>query len=183
MSERYPAVFLDRDDTLIRNIPYLGDPRLVELLPGVPEALRMWQKEGWRLAVTSNQSGVGRGLISVEQVTAVNAAMLDHLGWNPFVGIYNCYLAPGQPGADRERKPSPYLLQQAAEDHHLDLARSWMIGDRDSDILAGQNAGCRTALVLNGRDPSELDSIARSADFIAHHLDEVAAYILRHPDF
>jgi D-glycero-D-manno-heptose 1,7-bisphosphate phosphatase len=171
------AVFFDRDDTLIRNIPYNGDPAKVELLPGAREALLRLSEAGWVLCIVSNQSGVGRGLITPEQVDAVNREMLRQLDGPVFAGIYNCYAAPGQPD-DGCRKPAPGLLQLAAREQGIDLQRSVMVGDRLSDIEAGRAAGCRTVLVLGGDHASEQEWAAGRADAVARSLMEVADWIL-----
>jgi len=172
------AVFLDRDDTININVPYLGDPSKVILLPTVAESLRRLEKAGFLLFVVSNQSGVGRGLISKEQVASVYAEIIRQLGWNPFLSTYNCFAAPGDPYGAEERKPSPAMLLQAAREHPVDLSRSFMVGDRGTDILAGRNAGCRSILVLNGRDPATLSTNARSADCVAGTLADAADWIL-----
>lgn len=173
-----PAVFFDRDDTLIVNIPYLGDPSQVRLMPGAREALRALHHAGFLLVLASNQSGVGRGLITPDQVGAVNQAMLNLLGPIPFAGIYCAFSAPGQPGADHERKPSPHLLHLAARDHPIDLCRSFMVGDRGSDAEAGRRAGARSILLLNGRSPADLGSETEHADFLAPDLTAAAHWIL-----
>jgi D-glycero-D-manno-heptose 1,7-bisphosphate phosphatase len=180
-SELRRAVFLDRDDTLNINVPYLGDPAQVKLLPHVPESLRRLQDAGFLLFVVSNQSGVGRGLISKEQVESVYAEIIHRLGWNPFIRIYNCYAAPGDPYGAEERKPSPAMLLQAADEFGIDLPRSFMIGDRGTDVMAGKNAGCRSILVLNGRDPNNLSEKGRQADRISDTLADATDWILSFP--
>ncbi len=172
------AVFFDRDDTLICNIPYLGDPAQVRLMPGAREAVDRLARAGFLLFLASNQSGVGRGLITVDQVQAVNQAMFHLLCEVPFTAVYCAYGAPGDPLGDAERKPSPYLLQQAARDHSIDLARSFMIGDRGSDAEAGHRAGARSILLLNGRAPSDLGEEARYAHYLAPNLPAAAQWIL-----
>ncbi|MFQ3670892.1 MAG: HAD-IIIA family hydrolase [Verrucomicrobiia bacterium] len=175
------AVFFDRDDTLILNIPYLGDPSQVRLMPGARDTVQRLHQAGFLLFLTSNQSGVGRGLITPDQVNAVNQAMFQLLGPTPFTGIYCAYLAPGQPGADTERKPSPHLLLLAAQDHPIDLSRSFIIGDRGSDAEAGRRAGACSILLLNGRDPLSLSQETQHADFLAPDLPAAADFILSQP--
>ena len=172
------AVFLDRDDTININVPYLGDPEKVQILPTVPESLRRLQEAGFALFVVSNQSGVGRGLITKAQVESVYAEIFRHLGWNPFLHVYNCYAAPGDPYGAEERKPSPAMLLQAAREFNIDLPRSFMIGDRGSDIMAGKNAGCRSLLILNGRDPNTLSETGKKADRISNTLSDATDWIL-----
>jgi D-glycero-D-manno-heptose 1,7-bisphosphate phosphatase len=176
------AVFFDRDDTLIRNVPYLGDPSQVELLPTVREALETLAKAGFRLFVVSNQSGVGRGLITLDQVAAVNAEMVRQLGGSWLEGFYNCYATPEDPRGENERKPAPGLLLRAAAEHGLDLKRSFMVGDRLSDIQCGKNAGCRSVLVLTAPDRDCLGQAKAEADGTVETLRAAADWILEQGD-
>jgi len=171
------AVFLDRDDTLIENIPYLGDPSQVRLLPGAAEACRALCRAGFPLFVVSNQSGVGRGLITKDQVRAVDHKMEALLGGPVLSGYYHCYSAPGDP-YDERRKPSPAMLQEAANDHSLDLSRSVMVGNRLTDTQAGWQAGCATIL-LDLRVPAEEKREAvRTASFVAKDWSSAAGWII-----
>ena len=173
------AVFLDRDDTLIENIPYLGDPSQVRLLPGAAEACQRLRQAGFPLLVVSNQSGVGRGLISKDQVRAVDQKMEILLGGSGTItGYYHCYAAPGDP-YDERRKPSPAMLQEGARDLGLDLARCVMVGNRLSDIQAGIRAGC-SSLLLDLRVPArEKGEAVREASFVAKDWTSAADWILR----
>jgi len=173
------AVFLDRDDTLIENIPYLGDPSKVRLMPGAAEACQKLSQAGLPLFVVSNQSGVGRGLITKEQVRAVDLKMESLLGKPGVIhGYYHCYAAPGDP-YDERRKPSPAMLQEAAREHGLDLTRSAMVGNRLSDIQAGLRAGC-TAILLDLHVPSEdKPEVSRAASFVAKDWNSAVEFILQ----
>ena len=154
-----PAVLLDRDGVLVPDDGLLTDPDRLRLLPGVASALAMLAAAGWRLAVVTNQPVVARGLIDEAGLARIHdrlRALLTAAG-APFLdGIFAC---PHHPEADVAayrlacacRKPRPGLLLQAAAAHGYDLARSWMVGDRPSDIAAGRAAGCRTILVETGR--------------------------------
>ena len=115
------AVFFDRDDTLMVNVPYLGDPTKVEIFADAAEALFALRKAGFLLFVVSNQSGVGRGLITREQVHAVNAEMKRQFDGDYIHAFYHSFATPDDPYAT-DRKPSPELLQEAAKAHNLDLA-------------------------------------------------------------
>jgi mannose-1-phosphate guanylyltransferase len=160
-SGRRPAVFLDRDGTLIEHVHYLSDPAAVRLLPGVPEALSRLRDAGYALVVVTNQSAIARGKLTVETLHEIHDAMnrqlaADDVGLD---GIYYCPAAPANDG-DRtaidhpDRKPGPGMLHRAARELDLDLSRSWMIGDMISDALAGTNAGCRgSLLVRTGAEP------------------------------
>jgi D-glycero-D-manno-heptose 1,7-bisphosphate phosphatase len=147
------ALFLDRDGTVIEECDYLSDPELVRLLPGVAEALAALASEGWKLIVVSNQSGVGRGLIAPHQMEAVQGRFLELMQSNgiPVTGSYFCMHTPED--RCRCRKPSPFLLERAAIEQSLDLGASFMIGDREGDILCGRNAGCSTIWLRNDRFP------------------------------
>jgi D-glycero-D-manno-heptose 1,7-bisphosphate phosphatase len=177
------AVFLDRDDTLIVNVPYLGDPSLVQIFPEAAEALYALRKADFLLFVVSNQSGVGRGLITREQVFAVNTELQRQLKGDQIHAFYHSFATPDDPWAT-DRKPSPELLEQAAKAHEVDLAGSFFIGDRLSDIECGINAGCRTVLLTHDRssrrtsvDPE--DTVAREkAHYITTTLTDAANWIL-----
>ena len=155
-----PAVFLDRDNTLIANDGDLGDPDAVELLDGVPEGLRSLRRAGFRLIVVTNQGGVARGRFTEEEVDAVHqriAMLVDEQAETQQI-IDRFYYCPYHPKADLEeyrrdhpwRKPNPGMLLQASRDLNIDLRQSWLIGDQGRDVAAGQAAGCRTILLENG---------------------------------
>jgi len=170
------AVFLDRDDTLIENVPYLGDPEKVRLLPGTKEAIQKLRQSGLPLIVVSNQSGVGRGLITKEQVRSVDARMEQLMGLQ-FLEYRHCFAAPGDP-YDERRKPSPLMLQEAATEHGLDLSHSVMVGNRLSDIQAGHSAGCQTVLLkLRAHSEDEKESTAL-ATYSAEDWAKAADWIL-----
>jgi D-glycero-D-manno-heptose 1,7-bisphosphate phosphatase len=176
------AVFLDRDDTLMVNVPYLGDPSRVEIFPEAAASLYALRKCGFLLFVVSNQSGVGRGLITRDQVFAVNAELKRQLDGDYIHAFYNSFATPDDPYAT-DRKPSPELLLEAARVHDLDLAASYFIGDRLSDIECGLNAGCRTVLLTHAKSSrkessDQEDAVARAkAHYIAATLTEAANWI------
>jgi D-glycero-D-manno-heptose 1,7-bisphosphate phosphatase len=177
------AVFFDRDDTLMVNVPYLGDPSKVETFAEAASALIELQRAGFLIFVVSNQSGVGRGLITREQVYSVNLELVRQLGGDYINAFYHSFAAPDDPyGTDR--KPSPELLHLAADEHNVDLARSFFVGDRLSDIECGKAAGCKTILVTHAKssrrkDDDPEDMRARDlADHLAAELTQAAQYIL-----
>jgi D-glycero-D-manno-heptose 1,7-bisphosphate phosphatase len=149
-----PAVFLDRDGTLIAHVPYLSDPALVRLLPGSAEALRRLRKEGFTCVVITNQSAVGRGMITHKRVEQIHDELRRQLAEHgaELDAIYYCPVAPksDDPTVSEhpDRKPSPGLLLRAADELGLDLGSSWMIGDMISDVLAGRKAGCRGSILV-----------------------------------
>lgn len=170
------AVFLDRDNTIIKNVPYLGNPSFVELLPYARRALRMLKKYGFELFIISNQSGVGRGFITKDQVRAVNREMERQLGDSFFSAIYCCYDDPDKP-EENCRKPSAVMIQQARNDHKLDLQNSIVVGDKLIDVLAAKNAGCKSVLVLTGNDKAGQIEAKKYADYVAENLLKAAEWI------
>lgn len=145
---RSKAVFFDRDGTLMEEVHYCGDPAQVKLYPGVPDALASLKQAGFRTFVVTNQSGIGRGLITEAQYRAVEGELLRQAGDRAIDASYFCPDAPGVPSA--RRKPEPRMVLEAAADFDLDLAGSWFIGDKSADVECGRRAGLRTILVLTG---------------------------------
>jgi D-glycero-D-manno-heptose 1,7-bisphosphate phosphatase len=147
------AIFLDRDGTVIEELGYLNDPARVRLLPGAADALLALQSGGWKLFIVSNQSGVGRGLITPPQMDAVHQRFLELLKERgiEITASYMCVHGPDE--GCQCRKPSPFFLQRAAEEHGIDLSNSWMIGDREGDLVCGNKAGCSTIWLRNEMFP------------------------------
>ena len=142
------AVFFDRDGTLMEEVHYCGDPAKVRVLPGVPDALRQLKAAGFLNVIISNQSGIGRGLITEQDYRRVQDELLRQIGPSLIDADYFCPDIPGAPSS--RRKPEPGMLLEAAADLDIDLARSWFVGDKRIDIECGQRAGTRTILVLTG---------------------------------
>ncbi|UCD73876.1 MAG: HAD family hydrolase [Phycisphaerales bacterium] len=181
-----PAVFIDRDNTLIHNDGDLGDPEQARLIDGVASGLKALREAGYRLIVVTNQGGVARGKFSENDVDAVHqkiASLVDEAADRARI-IDRFYYCPYHPEAEIEayrrdhpwRKPNPGMLLQASRDLGLDLARSWMIGDQARDISAGRSAGCRTVLITeNGRLAEEAHPTATVRTFsqaVQHILEE-----------
>lgn len=148
------AVFLDRDGTLIEHVHYLSDPRDVRLLPGAAEALRRFRGAGFACVVVTNQSAIGRGMLTEARLREIHDEMSRQLAAEG-VAVDAIYFCPEVPaGDDRaavehgDRKPGPGMLIRAAGEMGLDLASSWMVGDMISDVLAGINAGCRGSILV-----------------------------------
>ena len=142
------AVFFDRDGVLMEEAHYCGDPARVKAYPGAGESLRRIRTAGFRTFIVTNQSGIGRGLITEAQYRAVQHELLRQIGPDSIDGAYFCADLPGVPSL--RRKPAPGMLLEAAADHSLDLSRSFFVGDKSSDIECGRRAGTRTILVLTG---------------------------------
>jgi D-glycero-D-manno-heptose 1,7-bisphosphate phosphatase len=152
-----PAVFLDRDGTLIDDRHYLRDPDEVRLLPGAAEAVRRLNLASVPVVVVTNQSGIARGLVT-EQDYRDTTRRLDTLlavGGASVAGHYHCPHLPEISGPCECRKPGPLLYRRAAADLGLDLTRSWWVGDRMRDIAAASRLGGRGVLVLTGAGADE----------------------------
>jgi len=172
-SETYPAVFLDRDGTLMRDVDYCGDPGQVEVFPGATEALRRLKEAGYKLIIITNQSGIARGYFSEKDYRAVEREFLHQLGEGLIDATYYCADLPATNSA--RRKPAPGMILEAQRDHRLDLARSYVIGDKASDIACGRNAGVQAILVQTGYGALETDC---RADWSARHLGHAVEIIL-----
>ena len=145
------ALFLDRDGTLIHDKHYLADPAGVELIPGVADALRRARELGYRLFILTNQSGIARGLHTLEDVHRCNARMEELLGLPRPIFDDICIAPEGPEGPVVYRKPSPRFIQENIQRHALDPQQCWMVGDREADIETGRNAGIRSAAVCTGK--------------------------------
>jgi HAD superfamily hydrolase (TIGR01662 family) len=145
------AVLLDRDGTLVRDVPYNGDPAAVEPMPGARDAVERLRSAGVRLGVVSNQSGIGRGLLGPADVRAVNARVEDLLG--PLGPWAICPHSPDD--ACGCRKPAPGLIETAARRLGVDPADCVVIGDIGADIAAARSAGAHSVLVPTPRTRSE----------------------------
>jgi D-glycero-D-manno-heptose 1,7-bisphosphate phosphatase len=167
------AVFFDRDGTLMEDAHYCGNPALVRVYPGVREAIRKLRAAGWGVFVVSNQSGIGRGLITHEQYLAVQEEFLRQAG--EIDGSYYCPDAPGVPSA--RRKPEPGMVLEAAGEHAIDLGASWFVGDKAVDVECGRRAGTRTIQVLTGYGMEQ----RCEPDFICRDAVEATTKILEPP--
>jgi|SRR5579863_4405800 len=147
---RVCAVFFDRDETIVVDVPFNGDPDLVEPAPNAKALLDRLRAAGLPLAVVSNQSGIGRGFITAEQADAVNRRVDTLLG--PFAGFFICPHAPEE--ACDCRKPKPKLILDAARALGVDPACCVVVGDRESDVEAARNAG---AIPLKVAGPHALE--------------------------
>ena len=179
------AVFIDKDGTLIRDVPYNVDPQKIVLEDGAVEALASLYQHDYMIIIVSNQSGIARGYFSPEQFEASKKALLLLLAEQ---GIYidDFYYCPHHPEGNIEeysveclcRKPRPGMLLQAIDEHNIDVARSWMIGDILNDVEAGHKAGCRSILIDNGNETEWILNDTRTPDYTAKNLVDAARYIL-----
>ena len=149
------GLFLDRDGTLIPDYHYLSDPRKIEVIPDVADALTKACNLGYLPFLFSNQSGVGRGLFTLETVHACNLRMLELLGFSPDFFVDVC-LATEHPDEEPVyRKPSPRFILEMAEKHNLEVSLSYMVGDKLLDLETATSAGARGAFVKTGKPFTE----------------------------
>lgn len=167
MTRPQPALFLDRDGVIIENCPhYVRRWEDVAFFPQALAALARIRRSPYKIILVTNQSAVGRGILTWETAVALNERIVDvvrqHHG-----RVDAVYLCPDAPDAETGcRKPKPGMLLQAAREHHLDLSRSYMIGDALSDVQAGRAAGVRAAILLltgRGREQAALPAAAALA--------------------
>jgi len=182
-----PAVFLDRDGTLIEDSGYLADPAGVKLLPGAELAVKSLAGGGYKIVVVTNQSGVARGMFTEETLERIHDEMSRQLREKgaQIDAIYYCPYHPAAavPEYSKDsslRKPAPGMLLKAAKDFDIKLADSWMVGDDPRDVEAGQRAGCRTILIQHEDAPmAETEGV--QPDATARNLVEAARTILHAP--
>jgi D-glycero-D-manno-heptose 1,7-bisphosphate phosphatase len=177
------AVFLDRDGTLIAEKNYLCRPEDVEIFPGAGGALKRLQDAGFKLFIISNQSGVGRGYFTLADLDRVNQHLCNELagGGIQFEKIYIAPEAPGQPS--RGRKPSPQFLFDARDEFSLNLAQSFMVGDKLIDLECGWNAGVKKSILVRTGYGAEVERAAANkfaSAVIVDNLSGAADWILRH---
>jgi D-glycero-D-manno-heptose 1,7-bisphosphate phosphatase len=163
------AVFLDRDRTIIENVHHLADPALVRLIPGAVKGIQMLRDRGFACVVVSNQSAVGRGLLTLETLELIHKEMCRQLAQEG-TAVDGWYFCPKTPKtSDRtaidhpDRKPAPGMLLRAAKELDLEVDSSWMVGDMVSDVMAGHNAGCMGTILVKtgfGGDQTEANALA-----------------------
>lgn len=179
-----PALFLDKDGTLLEDLPYNSDPARMRFAAGAAEAIRRLAPLGVPMVVVSNQSGVAFGrfdLAALEDVRERLCAMFAECGAK-LEGFHFCPHHPEGSVAEYAfrcdcRKPAPGLLYRAASEHGIDLQRSWLIGDILDDIEAGKRAGCRGVLLCNGNETEWRSGLFRVPDHLVRDLDEAARLV------
>lgn len=176
-----PAVFLDRDGTLIEERHYLSEPAGVVAVPGAANALRELREAGFDLFLVTNQSGVGRGYYSLDDVCRVHERLVELLGLGAgvFRHIYVAPEAPDQPSAGR--KPSPHFLFDARDRFGVNLAASYMVGDKWIDLECGWNAGARKSLLVRtgyGAECERTEGARLARAVVVDDVAEAARWIL-----
>lgn len=178
------AVFLDKDGTLVENVPYNVDPERIQLTRGAVEGLQLLDAAGYQLIVITNQSGVARGYFPESALVAVeerSRQLLAEVGVS-LAGFYYCPHHPNDVVPELAitcscRKPEPGMLLYAAHKHDIDIPESWFVGDILNDVEAGRRAGCRTILIDNGNETEWQLSPERSPHYIVTDLTEAAQVI------
>ena len=175
---RRRAVFFDRDGTLMEEVEYCCDPAKVKVISGVPEAIGELKSAGYLAIIVSNQSGIGRGLFTEAQYAAVQQEFLRQIGAHRIDASYFCPDAPGVPSL--RRKPEPGMVLEAAAEFQIDLAASFLVGDKASDIECGRRAGTHTILVRTGYGAAlERDPAFVAPDYVADDVPKAVRWLLR----
>lgn len=170
----HPAVFFDRDGTLIHEVNYCSKPSQVRVIEGTPEALVRLSHAGFVFVIITNQSGIGRGYFTRDDFERVQEELRRQLRPAEIAATYYDDSRPDHP-SDR-RKPSPRMVEEAARDLGLDLTRSFFVGDKASDVECGKRAGLRTILVKTGYGQ---DNLHCGADAVAANVSAAADWILQ----
>lgn len=181
------AVFIDKDGTLIPDVPYNVNPDLITITAEVIQGLQLLQSEGYLLIIISNQSGVARGYFPIEALKGVEEKIAELLVEHQ-IKIDGFYFCPHYTeGSVTEyvmacncRKPKPGLILQACKDYNVNPAKSWMIGDILNDVEAGNTAGCRTILLNNGNETEWIAGDARTPTYLATGFLKAASFIVNH---
>jgi D-glycero-D-manno-heptose 1,7-bisphosphate phosphatase len=177
MAVKSSGVFFDRDGTLMAEVDYCSEPEKVSVFPGVREALARLKTAGFKNIIVTNQAGIGRGFFTEKQYRAVEAEVLHQIGAHLIEATKHCPHAPSENCGCR--KPLPRMVHEAATEFNIDLARSFFIGDKSSDIECGRNAGTRTILVQTGYGGAQDGACP---DFVAKDVVAAVDIILKNAD-
>ncbi|MEX6689786.1 HAD family hydrolase [Danxiaibacter flavus] len=178
------AVFIDKDGTLIKDVPYNVNPELIFLNDNIAEVLSILRDNGYLLILVSNQAGIAKGFFSKEELMIASSKIIELLAEeSAYLDAY--YYCPHHPeGTMPEfsvscscRKPAPGMLLMAAREHNIDLSQSWMIGDILDDMEAGKRAGCKTIFYNNGNETAWEMNAFRKPDYVISDLLEAAGII------
>jgi histidinol-phosphate phosphatase family protein len=175
-NKKIPAVFLDRDGTLIEEVNFLHRVEELQFFDFTDEAVRLLKDNNFLVIVVTNQSGIGRNIYEEAAMHAIHEKIQADLSSN-LDAFYFCPHLPEEGCACR--KPGVGMIEKALEEFNVDREESWMIGDKAIDIQAGKNAGIKTALVLTGYGEKEIEKLKEAPDLIAENLlDAVQEIIL-----
>lgn len=182
------AVFLDKDGTIIPDVPYNVNPDLISLEDGVIEGLKLLQQAGYIFVVISNQAGVARGYFQLSELEKVKGK-IDLLLNTAGIEIEAYYFCPHHidgkipefSKACECRKPRPGMILQAIKDLQISPEFSWMIGDILNDVEAGNRAGCRTVIIDNGNETEWVENAFRTPTYVAANFLSAANFIINNP--
>ena len=183
------AVFIDKDGTLVVDIPYNVDPDLITFTEGALDALRILKSNGYLLIVVSNQAGIAHGYFTKDALDNLKTRLQEMLQ-SDGISLDGFFFCPHHPSARLPayavacncRKPEPGMILKAAEEYNVDLTHSWMIGDILNDIEAGNRAGCKTILINNGNETEWDFSVNRVPTAIVSNLYRAAQRIIHEPE-
>jgi D-glycero-D-manno-heptose 1,7-bisphosphate phosphatase len=183
------AIFIDKDGTLIKNVPYNTDTGKVSIYEDVPDAIRMFKEQGFKIVVVSNQPGIALGYFNESEFQNFIQTFFRMFKEknSSLDGFYYC---PHFPAGKKSRyvkkcncrKPMPGMILKAAKDLNIDLSRSWMVGDILNDVESGKRAGCRTVLIDNGNETEWVLSDERRPLYILKKVIAAARKILWHEE-
>ena len=171
------VIFLDRDGTIIKNIHYLNDASKVAYLPHTFEGMQKLRDAGFEFVVVTNQSGVVRKLVTLEQLQEIHNRIEQDLK-KQGISILEFYFAPFK-GEHPMRKPNPGMLLEASKQHSIDLSESWIFGDRLVDVEAGRRACLKGSIQLTTTNYVEMDAYLNKAEIQAAHMLEAAHIVLK----
>ncbi|MGB7068603.1 MAG: HAD family hydrolase [Pyrinomonadaceae bacterium] len=175
-NNKRPAVFVDRDGTLIEEVNFLSRVEDLQLFAYTPAAISSLKRTGFLVIVVTNQSGIGRKLYGDAELHAIHDQIQDELN-GQIDGFYFCPHLPTDGCACR--KPNLGMIDAALGDFEIDLENSWIIGDKNLDVETGINAGIRTAMVMTGYGRNHLPTLGRAPDFVGETLLDAANEIVR----
>lgn len=172
------AVFIDRDGTICKDVPYCSSPKDFELLPEVAEGIKLMNKHNFKVVVITNQSGIARRYFTEEMLAKIHDKMYDELAKHG-AHVDAIYYCPHHPhdGCDC-RKPSPKMVLQAASDLNTDLSQSYVVGDSEMDIEMGKRSECKTILTKMGNKVGEATDCSFKPDYIVSNVIEAAQLII-----
>jgi D-glycero-D-manno-heptose 1,7-bisphosphate phosphatase len=173
-NERQKTVFIDRDGTLIEEVNFLHRVEDLQYFPFTDEAIRLLKANGFLVVLVTNQSGIGRGVYTENEMHTIHTQIQTDLT-EKLDAIYFCPHLPNEGCACR--KPNLGMIEAATADLPIDLENSWMIGDKALDVELGKNAGIKTVLVLTGYGKKHLENLKRKPDFIVENLREAVKVI------
>jgi D-glycero-D-manno-heptose 1,7-bisphosphate phosphatase len=172
---KLPAVFIDRDGTLIEEVNFLHKVEELRFFEFTDQAIKLLKNRGFLVIIITNQSGIGRNIFTEAAMHEIHEKIQADLT----IKLDAFYFCPHEPGAGCIcRKPNLGMIENALKDFEIDMEQSWMIGDKAIDVQVGQNAGIKTALVLTGYGEGELLKLMRAPDLIAENLLDAVMEIL-----